>query len=88
MSDFQKKTGIDVSDNARALRRLHTSCEKAKRILSSAHQAEIECEALADGEDYSKTISRAKFDELCLDLFNMCLPPVEQVLKDSSISKN
>merc|ERR1711975_103487 len=87
MADFKKKTGIDISKNNRSLRRLRTQCEKAKRILSSAHQAPIECEALAEGEDYNTTISRAKFEELCLPHFRKCMPPVETVLKDSGIGK-
>jgi len=87
MADFKKKTGIDIHGNARALRRLRTNCEKAKRILSSAHQAEIECETLAEGEDYNCTISRAKFEELCIDLFRKCMPPVENVLKDADCGK-
>jgi len=53
IADFKKKSGIDVSGNKRAIRRLRTQCEKAKRILSSATQTTIECEALADGEDYN-----------------------------------
>ena len=69
------------------MRRLRTQCEKAKRILSSAHQAEIECETLHEGEDFSTTISRAKFEELCIDLFRKCMPPVENVLKDADIGK-
>jgi heat shock protein 1/8 len=87
MNDFKKKTGIDIKGNARALRRLRTQCEKAKRILSSAHQAPIECETLAEGEDYNTNISRAKFEELCMDMFRKCMPPVENVLKDSGIGK-
>jgi heat shock protein 1/8 len=87
MNDFKKKTGIDISSNPRSLRRLRTQCEKAKRILSSAHQAPIECETLADGEDYNTNISRAKFEELCMDLFRKCMPPVEMVLKDASCGK-
>jgi len=87
MNDFKKKTGIDINGNARALRRLRTQCEKAKRILSSAHQAPIECETLADGEDYNTNISRAKFEELCMDLFRKCMPPVENVLKDAGVGK-
>merc|ERR1712195_394293 len=77
----------DITGNARAQRRLRTQCEKAKRILSAAHQAEIECETLHEGEDFSCKISRAKFEELCMDLFRQCMPPVENVLKDSGIGK-
>jgi L1 cell adhesion molecule like protein len=87
MTVFKKKTGHDIAGNARAMRRLRTQCEKAKRILSSAHQAEIECETLFEGEDFSTTISRAKFEELCIDLFRKCMPPVENVLKDADIGK-
>merc|ERR1712013_257817 len=84
---FKRQTGIDIPNNNRALRRLRTQCEKAKRILSSAHQAEIYCETLADGEDFSTTINRARFEELCLPKFRQCMPPVENVLKDADISK-
>merc|ERR1711881_674665 len=84
---FKKQTGIDIKDNARAMRRLRTQCEKTKRILSAAHSSEIFCETLAEGEDFSTTISRAKFEELCLPLFRKCMPPVEQVLKDAEIGK-
>lgn len=69
------------------MRRLRSQCEKAKRILSSSSSAPIECEALAEGEDYSTMLSRAKFEELCIDLFRQCMPPVENALKDSKLSK-
>merc|ERR1712086_96599 len=89
MAEFKKKSGgIDIKGNNRALRRLRTQCEKAKRTLSAAHQTVIECEALAEGEDFSMNLSRAKFEELCIDLFRKCMPPVEQVLTDSDTSKN
>jgi heat shock 70kDa protein 1/2/6/8 len=86
-AEFKKKTGFDVSTNARASRKLRTQCEKAKRILSSAHQAPIECESLHEGEDFNCNISRAKFEELNMDLFRKCMPPVENVLKDSGLAK-
>ena len=76
IAEFKKKTGIDISSNVRALRRLRTQCEKAKRILSAAHQAPIECETLSDGEDFNTQITRAKFEELCMDLFRKCMPPL------------
>ena len=85
---FKKQTGIDIKGNARALRRLRTQCEKAKRILSSAHQSEIYCETLAEGEDFNINVSRAKFEELCMPQFRKCMPPVEQVLQDADISKS
>ena len=83
LKDFKTKSGIDISTNARACRRLRTQCEKAKRILSSAHTAPIECETLAEGEDYNTNISRAKFEELCAGDFLKCMPPVESVINDS-----
>ena len=88
MAEFKKKSGgIDIKGNNRALRRLRTQCEKAKRTLSAAHQTVIECEALAEGEDFSLSLNRARFEELCIDLFRKCMPPVEQVLTDSDTSK-
>jgi len=87
MAEFKKKTKIDITGNNRSLRRLRTQCEKAKRTLSSAHQTMIECETLAEGEDFSYNMSRARFEELCIDQFRKCMPPVENVLKDSDMSK-
>ena len=88
MTDFYRKTKIDIKNNARALRRLRTQCEKAKRILSSSAQTSIEVDSLAESEDYSVTITRAKFEELCMTMFKETIPPVEKVLKDSGISKS
>jgi len=87
MTQFKKQTGNDIQGNARAMRRLRTQCEKTKRILSSAHQSEVYCETLAEGEDFNTTISRAKFEELCLPHFRKCMQPLEQVLKDADIGK-
>merc|ERR1711998_127008 len=87
MAAFKKQTGIDIKGNARAMRRLRTQCEKAKRILSSAHTSEIYCETLAEGEDFSINVSRAKFEELCMPQFRKCMPPVEQALADANMSK-
>ncbi len=87
MAEFKKKTKHDISKDPRAMRRLRTQCEKAKRILSSAHQAPIECETLFEGEDFNTNISRAKFEELCSEDFKKCMPPVENVLKDSGLGK-
>ena len=87
-AEFFKKQRIDIKGNARALRRLRTQCEKAKRILSSSAQTSIEVDSLADSQDFSMTITRAKFEELCLSMFKETIPPVEKVLKDSGISKN
>ena len=87
-ADFQKKHGMNISSNTRALRRLRTQCERAKRILSSSTQTTIEVDSLHESVDYSTVITRAKFEELCLDYFKKCIPPVESVLKDSGMSKS
>jgi len=86
-ADFLKKTGIDIRNNPRAMRRLRTQCERAKRILSSSTQTNIEVDSLAESEDYNCVITRAKFEELCLPQFKETIPPVEKVLKDSGLSK-
>lgn len=75
-SEFFKKHRIDIKNNARALRRLRTQCEKAKRILSCAAQTSIEVDSLADSQDFSITITRAKFEQLCLSMFKDTIPQV------------
>jgi len=87
-TEFKKKTGSDISDNPRALRRLRTQCERQKRVLSSSTQALIEVDSLVEGQDFSLPMTRAKFEELNMDLFRKCIPPVDQVLKDSGLSKS
>ena len=88
MSRFKRESGIDISGDKRAMQRLRKQCEMAKRTLSTQTSTTIDCEALAKGEDFSTTISRAKFEELNSDLFKKTLTPVTQVLKDSGMSKN
>ncbi|KAK6203033.1 heat shock protein of the HSP70 family [Scheffersomyces amazonensis] len=85
--EFQKKTGLDISEDARALRRLRTSCERAKRSLSSGTQTTVEIDSLFDGEDFNANITRARFEDINSALFKSTLEPVEQVLKDAKISK-
>merc|ERR1712054_711370 len=87
-ADFLKKKKIDIRGDKRAMRRLRSECEKAKRVLSASAQTSIEIDALKDGEDFSLVISRAKFEELCLTFFKDCMIPVEKVLKDSAIAKS
>ena len=87
-ADFLKKKGVDIRSNPRAMRRLRTQAEKAKRILSSSAQTTIEVDSLAESEDFSLTITRAKFEELCMSMFKDTIPPVEKVLRDSQMSKN
>ncbi|CCH60838.1 hypothetical protein TBLA_0D03380 [Henningerozyma blattae CBS 6284] len=84
---FKKKHGIDVSDNNKALAKLKREAEKAKRALSSQMSTRIEIDSFVDGIDLSETLTRAKFEELNLDLFKKTLKPVEKVLKDSGLSK-
>ena len=88
VSEFTKKNRVEMKDNARALRRLRTACERAKRTLSTATQASIEVDSLAEGKDFSLTITRAKFESLCDSLFQRCIAPVDSVLRDAKMSKN
>merc|ERR1711871_185312 len=89
ITEFKRKNrGADPSGNARALRRLRTACERAKRTLSSSHQATIEIDSLFEGVDFFTSISRARFEELNMDLFRKCLEPVEKVLRDAKIAKS
>lgn len=87
VAEFKKKTKLDISSNARALRRLRTSCERAKRTLSSATQAQIEVDSLAEGNDFSTTLTRAKFESLCEPFFKRCIGPLDGLLKDAKMSK-
>ena len=86
--EFRRKTSIDIKSNAKALRRVRASCEKAKRALSAATQATVDIDALMDGEDLNVVITRSKFEDLCMDLFKKCMPPLENVLKDAKMSKS
>ncbi|SCZ97733.1 BZ3500_MvSof-1268-A1-R1_Chr4-3g07414 [Microbotryum saponariae] len=87
VAEFKRKNKKDLSSNARALRRLRTACERAKRTLSSAAQTTIEIDSLFEGIDFYTSITRARFEELCQDLFRGTMDPVEKVLRDSKIDK-
>ena len=87
IENFKRKYKIDISDKPKALRRLKTACEKAKRTLSSTTNANIEIDSIINGIDYNTKISRAKFEILCDSLFNKCLIPIQKVLCDAQISK-
>ena len=87
-NEFKRKYKKDMTDNKRAMRRLRTACEKAKRNLSSAATATIEIDSLYEGIDFNSSITRARFEDLCAELFRKALEPVETVLKDSKKSKN
>jgi heat shock protein 1/8 len=87
VQEFKRKNKKDLSPNARAVRRLRTACERAKRTLSSAAQTSIEIDSLFDGIDFYTSITRARFEELCQDLFRSTMDPVEKVLKDAKMDK-
>ena len=87
-AEFKRKFKKDLKGNPRALRRLRTASERAKRSLSSSTQASIEIDSLAEGIDFYSKITRARFEELCNDLFRSCLVPVEKALKDAKLTKN
>ena len=86
--EFKRKNKLDLTKNSKSLRRLRTACERAKRTLSSSTQTTIEIDSLFEGIDFFSTITRARFEELCMDLFRNTMEPVEKVLKDSQISKS
>jgi heat shock 70kDa protein 1/2/6/8 len=87
-TNTDEATNIDISGDARALRRLRTACERAKRTLSNATQTTVEIDSLFDGEDFNANITRARFEDLNAKAFSGTLQPVEQVLKDASIAKD
>ena len=86
--EFKRKNKLDITDNKKAMRRLRSSCERAKRNLSSTPNSSIEIDALYEGIDFYSNITRARFEDLCSDLFERCMKPVERVLKDSGLSKS
>merc|ERR1712138_181734 len=85
---INKKHNKDMAEDKRSIQKLRREVEKAKRALSSTHQARVEIEALFDGIDFSETLTRARFEELCIDLFKKTLGPVKQVMEDSGLKKN
>jgi len=84
---FKKKTGKDASKDKRAVQRLRREAERVKRALSNSHQDRIELENFFDGQDFSAPLTRARFEELCMDLFKKCLEPIRQVLDDKKMRK-
>ena len=87
-AEFKRKHKKDINDSKRSLRRLQTACENAKKTLSSSSVASIEIDALYEGIDFITSITRAKFEDLCADLFKNTFEPVEQVLRDSKKAKS
>ncbi|XP_077307376.1 heat shock 70 kDa protein-like [Lithobates pipiens] len=88
VEEFKRKHKKDISQNKRALRRLRTACERAKHTLSSSTQASIEIDSLYEGIDFYTSITRARFEELCSDLFRGTLDPVEKALRDAKLDKS
>ena len=85
--EFKRKTKKDLTGNPRSLRRLRTACERAKRNLSSSATSTIEIDSLFDGEDFMTSVTRARFEEMCADLFKRTMEPVDKVLQDAKMSK-
>ena len=85
---FKKKNSVDIKTDSRALQKLKSEVEKAKRDLSTVQQVKIDIEGLIDGIDFEETLTRAKFEELCNDLFKNTLKPVETVLEDSGLKRS
>ncbi|CAJ2633887.1 unnamed protein product [Trifolium pratense] len=88
VEEFKRKHGKEISGNPRALRKLRTACERSKRILSSTVQTTIEIDSLYEGIDFYTTITRDRFEELNMDLFNKCMDTVEQCLRDAKMDKS
>ena len=88
MKMLKKRDNLDLSNDKRALQKLRREVERVKRSLSSQHQARLEIEGLSEGTDFSETLTRARFEELNLDLFKKTLGPVTKVLEDADMSKS
>ncbi|RYO95391.1 hypothetical protein DL764_007709 [Monosporascus ibericus] len=88
VNEFKRKHKKDLAGNPRAMRRLRTACERAKRTLSSSAQTSVEIDSLFEGIDFYTSITRARFEELCQDLFRSTLQPVDRVLADAKIDKS
>ncbi|RVX13783.1 Heat shock cognate 70 kDa protein [Vitis vinifera] len=88
VQEFKRKHKMDISGNPRALERLRTACERAKRTLSSTAQTSIEIDSLYEGVDFYTTITRARFEDLNMNLFRKCMEPVDKCLRDSKIGKS
>merc|ERR1712004_599594 len=88
VKEFQRKHKRDITGNKRALRRLRTACERAKRTLSASAQASLEIDSLYEGIDFYTSLTRARFEEMCADLFRGTLEPVEKALRDAKMDKS
>jgi heat shock 70kDa protein 1/2/6/8 len=88
INEFKRKHKKDIKSNKRAVRRLRTACERAKRTLSASAQANIEIDSLFEGIDFYTSVTRARFEELCSDLFKGTLEPVEKAMRDAKLDKS
>merc|ERR1712234_80344 len=88
VNEFKRKHKKDIKGNKRSLRRLRTACERSKRTLSASAQANIEIDSLCEGIDFYTSITRARFEELCSDLFKGTLEPVEKAMRDAKLDKS
>ena len=88
VGEFKKKTKVDLSGNNRALRRVRTAAERAKRVLSTANQTNVEVDSVSENQDMNVLLTRAKYESLCADLFQKTMTPVETVLQDAKMSKS
>jgi L1 cell adhesion molecule like protein len=87
IQEYKRKNKKDISDNKRAVRRLRTACERAKRTLSSNTQASVDIDSLFEGIDFYTSITRARFEELNADLFKVIIEPVKKSLRDAKLDK-
>lgn len=88
VQEFQRKHKKDLKESPRAMKRLKTACERLKRVLSSSASGSVELETLYDGIDFNSSISRAKYEEICADIFRKTMAPVDQVLRDAKMDKS
>ena len=88
VKEFKRKHGLDLTKSKRAIMRLRKKCELAKRTLSAATRAHIEVDSLFEGIDFASSITRARFEDLCMNYFRQCLEPVSKVLQDAKMSKS
>lgn len=88
VGEFKKKSKVDLAGNKRALRRVRTAAERAKRILSTSNQTNVEVDSVSEGQDMNVLLTRAKYESLCADLFQKTMTPVETVLQDAKMSKS
>jgi L1 cell adhesion molecule like protein len=88
VAEFKRKHKLDIASNPRALKRLKTACERAKRSLTSVTTTTLEIDSIMDGVDMNMALSRARYEELCGDIFRRAILPVEQVIRDAKMSKS